>query len=366
MHTTMFGSVIQSPDESSTDDLPKIIPTEESPSPRKSKQAVVAFFSGHRFILASRVPFLRTLLSASTPTGRTISSTNPLLLNLPSPPFTPACLYFVLGFIYTGTLSFSDRNWDLETAFNILCSAKYLRLDTLEHEIRARIVADMAHGLFHAYLPSKEYNDIIQASRETTSGCLCEQCRQNVLGILEFALRDDVCDDVRDDILERGARRALSKIHAFGEAWTTSEFMALPMWSKRILLEDVKAQTTPRSLLGLLQATRAGLVNLESNSEPGAKSVKNLIIEEQSRIDEVLCNSLGELFEQPEWVAVLHNSAMGPGEMDTFEMVMESIGRGLSDANIGHVYQVSSYELAPVLYLPLSRHWPRPSCRAQI
>jgi hypothetical protein len=43
----------------------------------------------------------------------------PITLSLPSPPFTPASLHFTLGFFYTGTLIFSNRNYDLNIAFAI-------------------------------------------------------------------------------------------------------------------------------------------------------------------------------------------------------------------------------------------------------
>lgn len=293
-------------------------------------------FSSHRFILISRVPYFRTLLSSTfAPVGQNISSANPLTLNLPSPPFTPASLHFTLGFVYTGTMAFSHRNWDLDTAFHIVRSAKYLQLDTLDVEARARIIEEMMHGLFHAHLPFEEYDRII-GGKWGTGGCKCKQCQRRAPRVLEFALGDDV----RDNILERGAQRALSGM--YGEGWTTSEFLALPLRLKNILLKGVRNRTTPQNIIPLLQASQAGLTKLGPNSDPAAEAVKDLMLQARKHIDEVLCGSLEEFFEQPEWVAILENEASQFGDMDKFGLVLESIQRGLADNNAGPVYQVRS------------------------
>ena len=83
-------------------------------------ESATAIFSSHRFILVSRCPYSNTQLLQWTvkPTPG-----EPLTLNLPSPPFTPASLHFTLGFIYTSTLVFSHCTFDLNTAFHIMRSA---------------------------------------------------------------------------------------------------------------------------------------------------------------------------------------------------------------------------------------------------
>ncbi|CUA76901.1 Collagen alpha-1(XVII) chain [Rhizoctonia solani] len=296
-------------------------------------EVATAVFSSHRFILVSRVPYFRTLLSSSfAPVGQNICSANPLPLNLPAPPFTPASLHFTLGFIYTGTMAFSHRNWDLDTAFNVIRAAKYLGLDTLDNEARARIIAEMLHGLFHAYLPFDEYERVIEG-KWGTGGCKCKQCQRRAPRVLEFALGDDV----RDNILERGAQRALAGM--YGEGWTTSEFLALPLRLKNTLLKGVKRRAVPHNIIPLLVATQAGLNKLSSNSDPTAEAVKDLILQARKKIDEVLCNHLREFLEQPDWVALLETDAAVFGDMDKFDLVLDSIRRGLADQNAGHVYQ---------------------------
>ncbi|KAG9095453.1 hypothetical protein FS749_010413 [Ceratobasidium sp. UAMH 11750] len=298
-----------------------------------NSEVASAVFSSHRFILISRVPYFRTLLSSAfAPVGQNISSANPLPLSLPSPPFTPASLHFTLGFIYTGTMAFSHRNWDLDTAFHIIRSAKYLQLDTLDTEARARIIEEMMHGLFHAYLPFDEYERVIEG-KWGTGGCKCKQCQRRAPRVLEFALGDDI----RDNVLERGAQRAL--VGMYGEGWATSEFLSLPLRLKNNLLKGVNNRTTPQSVIPLLQATAAALSKLSTNSTPAADAVKELVLSARKKIDEVLCGSLEDFFEQPEWVALLENDGARFGDMDTFELVLESIRRGLTETNAGPVYQ---------------------------
>ena len=114
----------------------------------------------------------------------------PITLPLPSPAFTPASLHFTLGFLYTGTLILSNRNYDLNTAFAILRSATYLSLDTLYNEIQARIIQEMIHGLFHTFLSFAEY-ERLTSSKWGTGGCRCGQCARRAPRVLELALADD-------------------------------------------------------------------------------------------------------------------------------------------------------------------------------
>ncbi|CUA75587.1 Mediator of RNA polymerase II transcription subunit 5 [Rhizoctonia solani] len=292
-----------------------------------------AIFSSHRFILAARVPCLRTLLTKNlTPVGQNISSSNPLPLHLPTPPFTPPSLHFTLGFIYTGTMAFSHRNWDLDTAFGVVRAAIYLQIDTLANEARARIISEMMHGLFHAYLPFDEYERIIDG-KWGTGGCKCKQCQRRAPRVLKFALGDDV----RDKILERGAIRALGGM--YGKGWATSEFLALPLPLKNTLLRGVKNRVSPRNIIPLLLATEAGLNKLFSNSNSPAEAVKDLMLQARKKIDEVLCNNLCDVLQEPEWIGLLESDAAGFGDMDKFDLVLASIRRGLANRNAGQIYQ---------------------------
>lgn len=112
--------------------------------------------------------------------------------------------------MYSGTLIFSHRSYDLSTAFAILRAALYLSLNSLHDEIQARIVQEMLHGLYHAFIPFEEYEHLTNG-KWGTGGCRCRQCARRVPRVLEFAL----ADDVQNRYLESGSRRAL--VGLFGE-----------------------------------------------------------------------------------------------------------------------------------------------------
>jgi hypothetical protein len=146
-----------------------------------------------------------------------------LPLCFPHLPSHPPSLHFVLGFIYTGTLIFSNRTYDLDTAFHIMRSATYISLTSLYDEVQARIVQEMMHGLFHAYVEFAEY-ERITGGKWGVAGCRCRQCARRMPRVIEFAL----LDDVKNELLQRGARRGL--VGMFGEGWCTQ---SLRSWTRR-------------------------------------------------------------------------------------------------------------------------------------
>ncbi|CDR48050.1 hypothetical protein NBRC10512_001222 [Rhodotorula toruloides] len=86
-------------------------------------------FAAHRAMLAVRSPYFRALLLGE------YSDSSAQTLALPSPPFTPASTTFVLGYLYSGTLDFSTRSFDLSTAFELWRCAAFLGLSTLQDEL---------------------------------------------------------------------------------------------------------------------------------------------------------------------------------------------------------------------------------------
>jgi hypothetical protein len=131
-------------------------------SSQNTEGPTTAILSSHCVILVSRSSYFHAQLVAwgapSLP-----KSGERLPLKLPSPPLTPASLHFTLGFIYTGTLFFLHRAYDLETAFHIMRSATYFNLQTLYDEVQVHIVQEIIHGLFHAFLEFAEYERITGA-----------------------------------------------------------------------------------------------------------------------------------------------------------------------------------------------------------
>ncbi|TFK46743.1 hypothetical protein OE88DRAFT_1720946 [Heliocybe sulcata] len=303
-------------------------------------ESATAIFSSHRFILVSRSPYFRTRLL--TWPGALAKSNEPQTLSLPSPPFTPASLFFTLGFMYAGTLIFSHRTFDLDTAFHIMRSATYLSVDTLYDEIQARIVQEMMHGLFHAFLEFSEY-ERITGGKWGIGGCRCRQCARRAPRVLEFASQDDV----KNQHLDRGARRAL--VGLFGEGWATPEFSKLPQKVRDSLLKGLAKRTTPMNIFALIFSAGHGMEKLKNVIEAWADTSRDMIVAARRLMDQVLCDQVEECFEQPEWLEVMEGDGVGFDDADRVAMVMEAVLRGLSEKNAAMVYQtlVSSILLRP-------------------
>ncbi|EIW55420.1 uncharacterized protein TRAVEDRAFT_173142 [Trametes versicolor FP-101664 SS1] len=292
-------------------------------------ESTTAIFSSHRFILVSRVPYFNTQLLQW---GVKHTPGEPLTLNLPSPPFTPASLHFTLGFIYTGTLIFSHRTFDLDTAFHIMRSATYLSLDSLYDEIQARIVQEMMHGLFHAFLEFSEY-EAITGGKWGTGGCRCRQCARRAPRVLEFA----VLDDVKNAHLERGARRAL--VGLFGEGWCTAEFAALPQKTRDALLKGLGKRTTPLNVFALLQAAQSAIKKLDTMIDTWTETVRDMVVAARKTIDDVVCSHAAECFELPEWSEIMEADGVRFEDGEKVEMLLESMRRGLNEKNAAMAYQ---------------------------
>ncbi|KAI0051380.1 hypothetical protein FA95DRAFT_1554731 [Auriscalpium vulgare] len=300
-----------------------------------------AVFTTHRFILVSRSSYFYNALIGWNSKADD-DSEEPPSITLPSPPFTPPALHFILGFIYTGTLIFSNRTYDLDTAFAILRSSAYIALDTLFDEIQARIVQEMMHGLFHAFLEFAEY-ERLTGGKWGVSGCRCRQCSRRVPRVLEFALQDDV----KNVPLERGARRGL--VGLFGDGWCNADFARLDKRIRDAALKGVAKRTTPLNVFPLLFAAEAALARLETLIDPWADVVRDMIIDARHGIDRVLCDQAEECFEQSEWLEVMEANGARFEDTEHVEWVMKSVQRGFADKNAGTLYQVlvSSILLRP-------------------
>ncbi|KAG0691655.1 hypothetical protein DFH29DRAFT_1010512, partial [Suillus ampliporus] len=292
-------------------------------------EPATAIFSSHRFILVSRSPYFHAqLLNWAQPT----KPGEPITVTLPSPPFTPASLHFTLGYIYTGTLVFSHRTYDLDTAFAILKSATYLSLDGLVAEIQARIVYEMLHGLFHASLEFNEY-ERITGSKWGTGGCRCRQCARRAPRVLEFAL----ADDVKNTYLERGARRAL--VGLFGEGWCISEFASLPQKIRENLLKGLAKRTTPLNVFPLLFAAQHAIKKLDSVIDAWADTSREMVLQARKAIDECLVSQSAECFEQEDWLQIMEADGVRFEDGEQVAWVMEAIKRGMIEKHAGMMYQ---------------------------
>ncbi|THH00388.1 hypothetical protein EW145_g7088, partial [Phellinidium pouzarii] len=285
-----------------------------------SEEETSAVFSSHRFILVSRSPYFYDQL-ITYGLKNAPAPGEPATLRLPSPPFTPPALHFTLGFLYSGTLNFSNRTYDLDTAFAILCSANYLQLQSLHDEVQARLVQEMLHGLFHAFLEFTEY-ERITSGRWGTGGCRCRQCARRAPRTLIFSMRPDV----QNMYLERGARRALK--------------------TKDGLLTGLAKRTVPANVFPLLFAAHAAMQRLSTVRDAWADGVREMVLNARNVIDKVLCNEAEKCFGEQEWVEILETDGQGRFEDgERVEWTMDAVRRGMSESNAGTL--VSSILLRP-------------------
>ncbi|KZT43568.1 hypothetical protein SISSUDRAFT_997224 [Sistotremastrum suecicum HHB10207 ss-3] len=308
-------------------------------------EETTAIFSSHRFILVSRSPYFRAQLMGSFALPPSEPG-QPLTLTLPSPPFTPASLHFTLGYIYTGTLIFSHRTYDLDTAFHIMRAAMFLSLTSLFNEIQARIIQESLHGLFHAFLNFDEYEKVT-GGRWGVEGCRCRQCGRRAPRVLEFA----TADDVKNMYLERGARRAL--VGLCGEGWCNSEFASLPVKTRDAVIKGVGKRAIPINIFPLLFSIEKGLrliaKGTKLSQESWADTSRDALLSARKLVDEALCHHAEECFEQQEWLSIMDADGVKFEQPEQIGQIMDSVLRGLRDKNAALVYQtlVSSILLRP-------------------
>lgn len=183
-----------------------------------------ATFTSHRIILVSRSPYFASLLL--NPSSFQSHSSGDI--HLPTPPFTPATLHFCLGWMYAGHLDFSNRTFDLTTAFQIHRAAIYLQLDALVGEIEARIVWDFCHGLDRAK-------------------CHCKRCPFRAARVWRFA----TASDVGAVGLEGLARRYL--VDSWAESWARDVATADESL-RRELVKDVVGTIRPDNVVAIFRS----------------------------------------------------------------------------------------------------------------
>ncbi|KDR68156.1 hypothetical protein GALMADRAFT_146638 [Galerina marginata CBS 339.88] len=295
-------------------------------------------FPSHRFLLSSRSPYFHRALTS--PSRRRPNSSNEpsvIQLTLPGKHFTVASLHFILGYLYTGTLKFSHRGFDLATALSIFSGSLYLELPALQELILAEITVEMLHGMYHAFLPDPEYSSLVSGNWATavSLGCQCRICARRAPRVLQFALEEGN----NNDLLERGARRAL--VGLFGEGWCIEEFSALPDNTTGLILADIREMMTASNVLPLLFAAELALIRLEDRQKDWGPIVESSILSVRRLIDKALCANAGTCFESQTWRHLTDGSKKNVGE-NAFEKVTWVLGavlRGANPENASALYQ---------------------------
>jgi hypothetical protein len=332
------GSSILGPDHSPNDQ-----------SLLKDTTSTTATFSAHKFILASRSPYFAQLLL--NPGGfRSVDPTRSEI-KLSSPPFTPASVHFCLGYMsvltapwrrslkqrtdglgvlldrYAGTLAFSNRKHDLQTAFQIHRAASYLQMASLRSEIEARIVHEMCDSLVM---------DAAKPPAKLTS--------RRVPRVWRFAAAPDV--GARE--LEQRCRDWV--VYHWADCWGR-EVGSVGKRERDGLVKDTLAALRPDGVVAFYR----GLIAIRSRTEVELRTVQprglkqsawseNLLgmaLEIEQRTRAVLVRHAEKVFASDAFAGLLEGRGF---ERELLEKIMSDLAAGLSGPDsckaAGRVYQV--------------------------
>jgi len=215
-------------------------------------------FSAHRAILASRCPYFKTLLLGD------FADSHLDRFTLPSPPFSPASLVFVLGYMYSGTLDFSNRTFNLDTVFETWRCAAFLSMSTLQDELEGRIVAMVTP--------------------------------QRAPRIYQFAHSPDVNSNLV-------ATTALPLVvDHFEETWATPYIGTLEFDPQMELVTKVRSLVTPITVAKFSRQTRKLRKKVEFEKAGWARNVESMLEAVEKKLVSVIANRLPEIVASPGFI----------------------------------------------------------------
>ncbi|GAA5943576.1 hypothetical protein JCM3775_005812 [Rhodotorula graminis] len=250
-------------------------------------------FAAHRAILASRSPYFHALLLGD------YADSNADTFTLPSPPFTPASTTFVLGYIYTGTLDFSPRKFDLATSFEIWRCAAFLSLSTLQSAIEHKVLGQLNPG---------------RAPR-----------------VLAFAHAPDVnCARLAN------AARPLVVEH-FDSAWTTTPHVGhLEYDVQKALVRGVCDRIKPLTVADTASRVARARRQLEAESASWADHVCGMLDGVEEALVAVLAQSLPEVVASSGFVDLTEGVGFST---DVLEWLLTLVVKGLRENKAPKAYQ---------------------------
>lgn len=357
-------------------------------------------FSAHRFILASRSGyFAERLLSPSSSVGPIAPGEATTILRLPPHPFSSAALHFTLGFLYTGSLTFSNRHFDMATALQMFHAACFLNIPSLAPLV-AGLVSEMFCHKFACSTPlTSRPNSVKTASLERFTACStptgrrvrlpasgpdaetrhgpCTRCLRRVPRVFSFTYAAEQCAYCAR------AQASASYTHVHLEGSTTTGAEACQTHLSLLRLAAEAAVTGPwfgaywtKDIGNLPTAVRTRLVrrvtdrvrnepeaviqtvsqlNLLSNrlvqasallAPPGARQRRTVWIEHvhwmtesvEATVQDVLASQLGRVVAAEEWQVLL--AAQDTKSHETLDKLLVLLLDGISEMTAPVAFQV--------------------------
>jgi hypothetical protein len=322
-------------------------------------------FSAHRFMLCSRSPYFAQVLlnagefqphTASVSFSQRMNSSNSAsmsttslnnmsknhanipVISLHSPPFTPQAVHFILGYIYSGSLSsFSNKQLDLTTAFLVRKGATYLEMDALEKEVDGRLVWEFGHGVAW-----DNRVDSADGKAYKVRECRCRKCVKRVPKLLRFALYPDVnAEDLAalcKEYVVRGWGECLSKDIALLDEEVLDQ-----------LVDEIVTRAGVQTVVPYTKALVNSRRRIQSEGKPGdewVETMEDVLDEIAERIVQVTLQGISDVLGSEQLLALLEVSST---DFDVLEGLMNLLVEGLQRIEYckyaPQVYQVGVSEI---------------------
>lgn len=303
-------------------------------------------FSAHRFVLCSRSPYFHQVLlnsgafqshpAAGSQSGAIDPSFIPEI-TLPSPPFTPMATYFILGYLYSGSLAFSNHTPDLPTAFSIMKSAMFLEIDTLVTELEALIREDLCHGMTFP----------LTHRGKKVGGCACKKCSKRIPKVLRFA----VAPEVQAGSLREDAMRYLVQ-GGWAECWN-KDLANLDEHVQDDLVNRISQQVSAQQIPTLYRKVSDAQKHITMEKGDWVDILQDMLETIRQSIRQTLLQNFREVVQAPDFISLLTDEGM---ESSLRDIILQDLADTANKADFCQfapgIYQVGSISVILKTWLP--------------